>query len=281
MTQFGKRKDGRFYNKTQSSSISKAGTIQASGIKLHTNSQHNPKNKIGLTDRKIIYGNFPKDKISDDKRREGNVVIEQIFNMTDEYYPEMKIVQVEPLNVYNEYSTIQNTLRISGKIVDKLIDWRYDNNPKTWKWVSPLRYVNDTWVRRDDVDDAQNKLFTEQAYKNQAALTLLSPNEFLDFVDPKKHGKSRYESNIDKDITDQLTKRMLNGKPIDSLQLLINEDLSVYQHEGQHRALAAIKAGIKQVPVFVYSRTPMTEDNIIKITNSPTKFLHVGIRRIA
>jgi hypothetical protein len=236
----------------------------------------NQKNSIGLTDRKVIYGGYDKDGISDDKRREGNVVIEQIFNMTNETNPEANIEQLDAQSLYNEYSTIQNTLRISGNIIDKLIDWRFDNNPKTWKFVSPLRYWSGKhYVEEENVVDGNNKVFIQEAYKNEDAITLMSPEQFLHYADPVGHGASRTERPVEMKIVNDIADKMKAGKPMDSLSLTIGDDNHVYGHDGQHRALASIIAGIKEVPVIVIKTTGLTEEEQVEITNNPTRILTI------
>lgn len=283
-----KDKKGKFhpigkYSALNKSSITKRNIRKAEtiGTSIEEMRRNNPENSIGLTDKKFIYGGWDKDKISDDKRREGNVVIEQIFNMTNELYPELGIKQIDEKHLYNDWSTIQNTLRISANVIDKLIDWRFDNDPKTWKWVSPIRYTTEnSWVSNDDVVDNNNQRFTSKAYKNEVAITILSPDDFLTYADPIGHGASRLERPLEKQDVDDLAEKLMQGQPMDSLNLELTDDNHVWQHEGQHRALASIIAGIKEVPVIVYKTSGFTEEEQEKIANNPNEILKIGARRI-
>ncbi len=283
----GFKKDGKFRptgNKSKSalkkSSIPKrkVRNSETIGENIEEMRRNNPQNSIGLTDRKFIYGGWDKDGISDDKRREGNVVIEQLFNMSKETNPEIEFTKLYDPDTYNNYSGIQNMFRLAGNNIDKLIDWRLDGNPNTWKFVTPLKIMNnDSSIYYVDDINVFDKMsasyqFLKHANQSEVTLTLLSPDEFLNYADPKDHGASRYDREYDRNVTDELTEKLKNGTPMDGLHLDVDENMVVVDHEGQHRALASIKAGIKEIPVYIYSKygTQFTEEQIKEISQNPT-----------
>ncbi len=283
-----KDKKGKFhpigkYSALNKSSISKRNIRKAETIEptIEEMRRSNPKNSIGLTDRKFIYGGWDKDGISDDKRREGNVVIEQLFNMTNETNPELGITELYEPDIYNTYSTIQNMFRLTANNIDKLIDWRLDGNPKTWKFVTPLKIMtNDSRIYPITDENVFDKMsasyqFLTHAYKQEATLTIMSPDDFLNYADPKDHGASRYDLEYDKKVVDELVEKMENGTPIDSFHLDVNENMEVTDHEGQHRAVASIKAGIKEIPVMIYAKigTEFSEEQIKEISQNPIETL--------
>ena len=265
---FGKRKDGRFYSKTKSSSISKSGSIQASGLPFYkTKKSESPANKLGLNDKLIDYG-WKKSNmdISQSTREQGNRYIVKAVNMEIQYNPQQKDWVIHTETIFNEYSEIQNIFSHAAYEVDRLIEWRNDNNPKTWKWLSPIILDSSGIIK---VFDSHNSGWIGDGYKGRVAITLMSPREFLDKSDPTG-GFENNLSDYNKKTIDNLAKKMRNKTPIDTPYFIVDEDLRVFSHEGRHRALAAIKAGIEKMPVYVYAHHKYTDKEIEKITNIPT-----------
>ena len=265
---FGKRKDGRFYSKTKSSSISKSGSIQASGLPFYkTKKSESPASKLGLADKLIDYG-WKKSNmdISQSTREQGNRYIVKAVNMEKQYNPKLKDWVIHTETIFNEYSEIQNIFSHAAYEVDRLIEWRNDNNPKTWKWLSPIILDSSGIIK---VFDSHNSGWIGDGYKGRVAITLMSPKEFLDKSDPAG-GLENNLSDYNKKTIDNLAKKMRNQTPIDTPYFIVDEDLRVFSHEGRHRALAAIKAGIEKMPVYVYAHHKYTNKEIEKITNIPT-----------
>ena len=270
---FGKRKDGRFYNKTQSSSISKAGTVQPSGIALKPKKNETYLEKIGINIDRINRGWNNGSKGTSKQRQIGNKLIEKIIKSSKEQYPKYSDYSVNSTSVFNEYNTIQRTFAQSEKIIEQLLKWQNDGNPKTWKWTSPIALTNGNDFA---IFDDQNNGWISDAYKGKVAITLMSPEDFLKLASPNTLIIGRHDIRGDSyttKITDKLTKRMLNGQPVDTTYLMVDENFRVYSHEGQHRALSAIKAGIKEMPVYVYTSNQLTDNQLTEISLRPQIYL--------
>ena len=120
--------------------------------------------------------------------------------------------------------------------------------------------------------DGHNLGWLTDAYKGRAAITVMTPRQFLDKSDPARDIENS-DNKYTKKTIDELAKKMRNQTPIDTPFLLVDENLVVYQHEGRHRASAAIKAGIKEMPVYIYGREPFTNDQLSYIATIPNRIL--------
>ncbi|MFH1546881.1 MAG: hypothetical protein ABIC57_00165 [bacterium] len=77
-------------------------------------------------------------------------------------------------------------------------------------------------------------------------LKWMSPKEFLSLVPPTRYSK---------ETTQELKEKIRKGTPLDPLFLDIDIDsCNVMQHEGRHRAKAAIELDIKKIPVILYHK---------------------------
>jgi hypothetical protein len=100
----------------------------------------------------------------------------------------------------------------------------------------------------------------------------MSPRSFLYLSDPKLDPDNI--RGMDQKNIDDLAEKMKKGEPIDTPYLQIHLDgMDVYSHEGRHRALGAIKAGIKQMPVYIYTDDPMTDDQRKQLSVIPSQVL--------
>ena len=295
MTKGFKDKDGKFHptensSKLSSRDVSPEGTVlespsiqMAKILELKEKKEPNPANELGILKHRLNRGFNNGSLGTEDQRQIGNEVIEHIVNMTKKNNPKVRNWIIHSESLYNEYNDIQRALALAQPNVEKLIQWRNDGDPKTWKWKSPIGLEDPKDRISSFFTDDQNLSWVSDAYKGKMALTLMSPQEFLELASPRtartgKRNDIRGEKFTEENI-DNLTKAMMNGEPINSVYLNINKDLKVFGHEGLHRALSAMKAGIKQMPVYVYmSFDSFNDDQIKKVTRSPTSHLKPDTR---
>ena len=245
----------------------------------------NEENEIGL--RKFSdKGSFQLNLVDKPKRNIGNKVIEEIVEMSKQNNRDLKDYKIHSNHVFNEYDEIQHAMYYARNNVRELIKWRNDHNPRTWKWLSPICLDDGTEDGEKNPDgsyrhpdlrcfDDQNLGWVSDAYKGKMAITIMSPKQFLELASPKTlvHGRKdiRGEKHT-KGIVDKLTQRMMDGKTVDTMYLQVNDNLKVFSHEGQHRALSAIEAGIEHIPVYVYG-DGFTEKQLEEISDRPMRTL--------
>lgn len=246
----------------------------------------NTTNKIGLTKHRVqfAFGFNNGSQGTEAQRQVGNDVIERIVNMTKENNPEVKDWIIHSKHVYNEYNSVQRAISLAKPDIEKLIEWRNDNNPETWKWKSPIILDDGTPNSQNFfTSDDQNLGWLTDAYKGKMAITLMSPKEFLELASPRvaRTGKRNdlRGDEFTKENIDGLTNSMIKGEPIDTVYLNIDKNLQVFSHEGLHRALSAIRAGIKQMPVYVYMNfDSFTDEQIQNVTRDPISHLIPDIK---
>lgn len=291
----GFKKDGKFRPTEKNNSLVKKKDIKIPCMTLSVSSgkanelirrkqelEKTTLQEIGLDELRYYKGWGEYNPEEEALRKKGNEII---LNMVDDYkekYGNEKNVTLHQPNIYNEYSTIQRSLALSEKNIEQLLKWKNDNNPKTWKWEVPL--LLETKDGTTVAFDGHNLGWEGDAYKGKMAITLMSPENFLKLASDKTltEGRNdiRGEEHTEKTV-DQLTKRMMEGKPVDTPYLMINEDKGnrIFSHEGQHRALSAMKAGIKLMPVYVYARDKLSNEELKMITDNPMTSLRPDISR--
>ena len=213
-------------------------------------------------------------KISDaEPRKSGNELIRRMINMeyaAANFTGHMKIHD----DVINKYDAVHHALLAAKDTINYLIDARTDKNPKTWKWLSPIVTMGDD-SKGMTVYDGHNGWMT-YAYKGRGALTLMSPMQFMQKAAPDRirdlpdYRGGQYSN----DRITQLMTRMREGRTIDSPYLIIDNEGRI-QHEGMHRAHAAVLSGIKLIPVYIYKNgKPWTEMEIKKISKYTMEVLN-------
>lgn len=239
----------------------------------------NEENEIGLR-RFSDRGSFQLNLVDEPKRIIGNKVIGDIVAMSKQNHPDLKDYKIHSNHVFNEYNEIQHALYYARNNVRELIKWRNEKSPSftgrvTWKWLSPICLDDGTEDSKISCFDDQNLGWVSDGYKGKMALTIMSPRQFLELASPKTlvHGRKdiRGEKHT-KEIVDKLTQRMMDGRPVDTMYLQVNKDLKVYSHEGQHRALSAIEAGIEHIPVYVYG-DGFNDEQLEEISDRPMRIL--------
>lgn len=252
---------------------------------------NNPENKLGLTafaEKPFFSAETRINPI----REKGNEILAEIVKMEESVNPTVKGFQIHSNHVFNEYNGIQESVFFAKDDIRKLIKWRTDGDPTTWKWKIPFGLDNgeedfvSTGKKNESgqdivahnpkfqvsFSDDQNLGWISDGYKDKLAITIMSPTDFLRLASPRTltegrmdlRGKEFTEKNVDK-----LTNLMEQGKPIDTVFLQVNENLKVFTHEGQHRALSAIKAGINEIPVYVYKSEPYKNNEKERVSIEP------------
>lgn len=235
---------------------------------------NNPQNELGLTDF-MEKPFFSAETRINPIREKGNQILKDIVDSEIQLDPKLKGFKIHNESVFNEYNGIQESVFYARDDIKKLINWRTDGDPTTWKWKIPFALDNgqediiSTGKKNESgqeivtsnpdfrikLGDDQNLGWISDGYKDKLAITIMSPTDFLRLASPRTltegrkdiRGKKFTEQNVD-----QLSKLMEKGQPINTVFLQVNENLKVFGHEGQHRALSAINAGIKEMPVYVY-----------------------------
>ncbi len=214
-----------------------------------------------------------------DVRTEGNEIIEKVIDVMKESHPDKANYIIHNTSIYNDYDNIQKTFFYSKDNVEKLLEWRQDPSPDTWKWKIPL------WIESPEnqidlfQEDNHNRSFIEDAYKGKVTIAIMSPRDYIKLACPNclEDLDIKGIENLDFDLrgkehTDNTIKEIENelkrGNKVDTVFLNISGN-EVRSHEGRHRAFGALKAGLEQIPVYIYSSEPMEDDFRERITNDP------------
>lgn len=238
-----------------------------------------------LSDKRTMYhiNDFDKEPLNLQERMQGNEIIRKIVASSKKLNPLLENQGIINIGVYNEHDNIQKTFYYSKDAIDKLLEWREDGSPKTWKWKSPI-------ILHSKEDDA-NGFFEHDAYKGKVTIVLMSPRLFMSLASPK--GFLAYEMNNNKlteglggetveqseESIKNIADSMKKGEPISTPYLNVDlKELRVFQHEGRHRAFGALDAGIKQMPVYIYTDEPMTDSQRIRINKNPFQVLQPDSR---
>jgi len=280
---------GKFHPITQYKRVRKSRNKKSEGIPI-SQQEHmrllqvkretpNEENEIGLR-RFVDRGSFQLNLVDSEKRNIGNKIIGDIVAMSKQNNPDLKDQKIHSNHIFNEYSTIQHTMYYARNNIKELIKWRNEESPSftgrvTWQWLSPICLDDGTEDSKITCFDDQNLGWISDGYKGKVAITIMTPRQFLELASSKTlvHGRKdiRGEKHT-KEITDKLTQRMLDGRPVDTMYLQVNDDLKVYSHEGQHRALSAIEAGIELIPVYVYG-DGFNDEQLEEISDRPMRIL--------
>lgn len=223
-----------------------------------------------------------------DIRIKGNKIIENIVSVSKQVNPEYSDFVINNTNIYNDYDEIQKTFAFSEEQINQLLEWRLDGNPKTWKWESPIVLENPSNESDFAILDNHNSGFIGDAYKGRTTITIMTPEEYLTLACPKclEEYKSKGVSGIDFDVRgkeftqkniSELTKLMEDGEPIDTPYIEISGN-DVVGHEGRHRAISAIEAGIEKIPVYIYNRDEFDDDARRAVTDDPINELNADTR---
>jgi len=220
-----------------------------------------------------------------DVRLEGNQIIEELIQVIKDSHPEIQDYIIHGEGIYNEYDGIQKTFFYSRDNIEKLLEWRQDPSPDTWKWQIPLYMENPKDQLDLFIEDSSNSFWIQDAFKGKETITIMSPREYLRLACPKCledfdesiiSGKDGFEDldfdirgkDFTKEIINEIESELKKGNPVSTIRLEITGN-QVYSHEGRHRAFGALKAGMKQIPVYVLSDEPMEDEFREKITNDP------------
>ena len=172
-------------------------------------------------------------------------------------------------NIYSGEPQAIRTILNNKPTIEKLLEWSRSDDPKLWKWIPPLA------MRWDDAPapatDSNNISVERDIYTGQFGITIMSPAEYLSFTLgtgdlDKMRAEKRYGEESDKTIA-SLIKAMKEGKPMNTPSLVIDENNEVIQQDGNHRSLAAYKAGIEKVPVYIYKHGPLSDKENKKLQN--------------
>ncbi len=234
----------------------------------------------------------PEGTIADlsDVRLEGNEIIEKLVQIVRDSHPDLQDYIIHNEGIYNEYDGIQKTFFYSKDNVEKLLEWREDPSPDTWKWKIPL-FLENPNNQADLFIESQDTFFTQDAFKGKVTITIMSPRDYLrlscpicleDFDESVISGRDGF-ADLDFDMRgkedtqatiNEIDSELRKGNPVNTVRLEITDN-KVVTHEGRHRAFGAMKAGIEQIPVYVYSldNEPMEDDFRERITNDPTNEL--------
>ena len=203
-------------------------------------------------------------KNSKEVREAGNKIITQILAVNDSKGT------VEDAHILNETNDAQRILVAGQHHIERLIKARHDGNPKTWKWKPPIVAKSD---RDREILDSNND-WLNYARKGKVAIATMAPSDFLKLASSYEHDKNPNSENM-------LVKNMVAGEPINTPYLDIKKDektgkFQVVSHEGRHRSHAAIRAGIREMPVYFYSQSDrLSDDDLDKLSSeNPTWFLN-------
>ena len=190
-------------------------------------------------------------------RTKGNKLIQKLFESSGidgELYD---------VSSFNRKDGIQKTLVASEEIINDMLDNR--GKKGHWPFISPFS-IRKSQFELINVDGA-NGNFLEDAYKGKAVLTTMKPQNFLYFSSPL----------ITSDESEKVIKRLTtvlespNGE-MDTPNLSVRGD-KVINHEGRHRAIAAIKAGIKEMPVYLYFKESLPDLRRERYVKNSVSFL--------
>ena len=185
-----------------------------------------------------------------DKRRVGNQIISRVVSHS---LFGMKSGKIHTVEIFNQYSTIQDIFEKGRQNVETLLKWSESEKLPKWKWLSPIPVeLQDGTIH---VFDRHNTGWIADAYKKKVAISLMPPEQFLNLVCSSKIG------DIPNDIRGMkysertiahLRKLMSSGHGIDTPYLIIDEKERVFSHEGRHRAIAAMHNKLQLMPVYIY-----------------------------
>jgi len=237
---------------------------------------NNPKNEIGLTEHRVQrhFGFDNGSKGTEEQRKLGNKVLAEVVKMEKENNPKLQDLMIHDNRVFNDYNGIQREFAVANHEIMDLIRWRKDGDTKTWKWLSPICMDDGSENARNlHCFDGHNTGFITDAYKNQLAITVMTPEEYMELSDPTKPTYELFVADSPSSIKtiNELTTKMQKGTSIDTPFLTVDENLQVKSHEGRHRALSAIRAGILKIPVYVYggSSFDFSDKQLNNIAKSP------------
>lgn len=267
----GIKKDDLVKNKDEKTELNKNKVEQLKKKKVI---EPNEPNEIGLTKHRIGRGFNNGSMGTEEQRKLGNELLAEIVTLTKKQNPNHEDWKLHSTLVLNEYNGTQRELAVSAKNIRNLIEWSKDKDPKTWKWSSPFCLDDGTENSHKFVcPDSHNLSFISDAWKNQVAITVMSPEEFMELADPSH---PTYELFVEGDpsrvkMINNLTEKMNKGQLMDTPFLSVDENLQVKQHEGRHRALSAIRTGIKKIPVYVYgsSSFSFSDSQLEQLSRSP------------
>ena len=268
MAQGFKDSSGKFHPTGNNGTSSRQKTLTPSGLRLRRNIKSAPEGQdiAPYSEARVV----------------GNEVIDKVVEAFKELHPKYDDWKIHNTDLYNDYDNIQKTFYYSKDNVEKLLEWRRDPSPDTWKWLIPLHLENPN--NQADViagEDDHNMGFLEDAFKGKVSIVLLSPRDYLRLACPNclqmfdkvgfegldfdARGKEFTKENIDK-----FAQRLKEGKTIDTIFLHADlDDMEITSHEGRHRAFGALKAGLEQIPVYIYN-DEMNDQQREEITNNPT-----------
>ena len=223
-----------------------------------------------------------RESLSVEDRNTANQLITKMIDLVRESSPDFDDYIVH--DNLNDFDGVQKVLFNAEKhgIISKLIDDRSNPDPTKWKWIPPIFLqekgnIDKPFDRKLKNLDSQNPSFETLAIENEIVITMMSPLEFLKLSAPQL-ARNPEKRNFDIRGTDRaikvidtLKKRMLEGKPVDTCYIKVDNTMNVWGHEGRHRALSAIQAGIELMPVYVMGR--FSDENKEKIMSDPLKYL--------
>ena len=151
-------------------------------------------------------------------------------------------------------------------VVRKLNSWLESDDNTKWKWYLP---------HEDNIGILESLIC-----EGEVALVILKPEEFLKFTTDKWDDQI-WKAFKEDGVTKDLTEKMKRGVKIHTPFLDVNRKLKEYiigGHEGRHRAISAVEAGIKEMPVYIFNRKdykgiPFESYEISNLCQSPMDWL--------
>lgn len=159
-------------------------------------------------------------------------------------------------DVMRDHDEAYMALYASRDAVRRLMSWRRDPSPATWKWPSPVATCDarDADMRCVRVYDHQNNGWVTDAYKGKGGIILLmSPIQYRRMAFDPPPG--RFENPASRRTVERLAGLFRAGRVVDSAYVVVDPDRNceTVSQEGHHRGIAASAAGIRLMPVYVYS----------------------------